>query len=286
MARKSFNDTQKEFVFDLKNGGASNREIARQFSDEHFNVSYKLIGRRLDEWEYSIEEAPEEPDIENIDENDPDNWWRKCPECGKKVEYSQKYSWQKYRKSEVPCKGCMKKGERNPFAGEKHSDEYKKSMSEAQVEGSFNGEKREKRKIRDCKHPNCEETYKVRTSQDQEFCSIGCYNRWAANYRNYHISKPERLFKKKLKDCSDIDDFEHQFHLEGKFYDFRVGETLIEIDGTWWHGKGKTLEDLEGIREEIRRNDFEKDDIAEQSRFDLVRVWTDEIDNFELQKLL
>lgn len=277
MARKTFDDTQKQFVLDLKQGGASNREIARRFSDEHFNVSYKLIGRRLDEWEYSIEEAPEEPDIEDIDEHDPDNWWRKCPKCGKKVEYTRKYNWEKYRKSDIPCNDCVKKGDKNPFAGKKHSEQYKNFISE---------KNRVEREIRECKHPKCNETFKVRVSREQEFCSIGCYNKWAANYRNYYISKPERLFKKKLKESDAIDDFEHQFHLEGKFYDFRAGNILIEVDGTWWHGKGKSIEELEELRKEIRQNDLEKDDIAEQNGFEIVRIWTDEINDVEPKELI
>lgn len=286
MARKTFDDTQKQFVLNLKKKDASNREIARRFSDKHFNVSYKLIGRRLDEWEYSIEEAPKEPDIENIDDSDPDNWWRKCPDCGKKIEYTRKYNWKNYRKTDVPCNDCVKKGDKNPFAGKEHNEEYKELMSKAQSDASFNGRKRENREIRECKHPDCENTYRVRVSLEQEFCSIGCYHKWVASYQNYYISKPERLFKKKLKESNAIDEFEHQFHLEGKFYDFRVGNTLIEVDGTWWHGKGKSIEELEEMRKEIRQNDLEKNDIAEQNDFEIVRIWTDEINDTEPKKLI
>ena len=277
MARKTFDDTQKQFVLNLKEKGASSREIARRFSDQHFNVSYKLIGRRLDEWEYSVDEAPEEPDIEDIDDSDPENWWRKCPDCGKKIEYTRKYNWKKYRKTDVPCNDCVKKGDKNPFAGKEHNEEYKNFISE---------QNRVEREIRECKHPKCGESFKVRVSQEREFCSIGCYNKWAANYRGFYISKPERLFKKRLKESAAIDDFEHQFHLEGKFYDFRIDDTLIEIDGNWWHGKEKSIEELEGMRKEIRQNDLEKNDIAEQNGFEIVRIWTDEINDAEPKDLV
>lgn len=132
---------------------------------------------------------------------------------------------------------------------------------------------------------NTKTRIKKKVTSDQKFCSIGCYNKWVANYQNYYVSKPERAFKKKLEESKNIDSFEDQYHLEGKFFDFRVGDTLIEIDGTWWHGKGKSDEELEGIRKDIRKNDREKENIVEQSEFDLVRIWTDELDDFELKDL-
>lgn len=53
----------------------------------------------------------------------------------------------------------------------------------------------------------------------------------------------------------------HSFELEGKFFDYKIGNILIELDGEYWHSKEKT-----------QLNDKLKDKIAKNNNFILIRV--------------
>ena len=57
-----------------------------------------------------------------------DNFFRLCPECNKKIKYSNKYSKKDADKKNTLCKSCSKKGEKNSFFGKTHSKESIKQI--------------------------------------------------------------------------------------------------------------------------------------------------------------
>ena len=65
----------------------------------------------------------------------------------------------------------------------------------------------------------------------------------------------------------------------GKLYDFYIPSTntLIEVDGIYWHGKHKNLEDLNDTQMKVRKNDEIKNRLANENGYTLIRIWEDEV---------
>jgi very-short-patch-repair endonuclease len=76
----------------------------------------------------------------------------------------------------------------------------------------------------------------------------------------------------------------HQKKIENFMFDFFLTDfnLLIEIDGVYHHGKikGKNNKYSE-LQLKIRRRDRKKNGIAKKERYNLKRVWSDEIQGFE-----
>ena len=64
-----------------------------------------------------------------------------------------------------------------------------------------------------------------------------------------------------------------------KLYDFYLPDynLLIEVDGTYWHGKSKLIEQLSGKRLGDRNNDIYKNNLAIERGYTLIRIWEDEL---------
>jgi very-short-patch-repair endonuclease len=76
-----------------------------------------------------------------------------------------------------------------------------------------------------------------------------------------------------------------QYFLDGYCYDFYLPKLniLIECDGDYWHGLGKTIDTMDDIQKNNLRNDNEKNKIANKHNIKLLRFWESEIkdDNFK-----
>lgn len=73
-----------------------------------------------------------------------------------------------------------------------------------------------------------------------------------------------------------------------KWFDFYIPKhnILIEIDGVYWHGKNLKYDELNNQQKRTRDNDIIKDNLAIESGYSLIRIWSDEIDNFNIKNLL
>ncbi len=71
-----------------------------------------------------------------------------------------------------------------------------------------------------------------------------------------------------------------------KWYDFYIPKhnLLVEIDGIYWHGKGKSYDTLNKQQKKTRENDILKNKLAEEHGYNLIRIWSDEISNFKIEK--
>ena len=72
-----------------------------------------------------------------------------------------------------------------------------------------------------------------------------------------------------------------------KWYDFYLFDfnLLIEIDGTYWHGKNLKYNELNKQQIITRNNDVIKNDLAKYKNYNLLRIWSDEIKNFNVKKI-
>ena len=64
----------------------------------------------------------------------------------------------------------------------------------------------------------------------------------------------------------------------GKLYDFYIpsNNTLIEVDGVYWHGKNKKLNELNKTQLKNHKNDKIKTRLAKKHGYNLIRIWEDE----------
>lgn len=140
------------------------------------------------------------------------------------------------------------KGENNPFYGKKHSPET--------IE-------------------------KLRRATTERLLAF-----WKSNKLIGINTKPE-LKMQKLLEVHEIE-YTSPFVLKNKIYDLYLPKhnILIEVDGCYWHSKNVPLEKMNTQQLRRWKNDRYKDDLARKSGYKLLRVWEDEIDNFNVEKEL
>jgi hypothetical protein len=88
------------------------------------------------------------------------------------------------------------------------------------------------------------------------------------------ISKCEEQLAKKLHI------HEIQFRLENRYFDYKIDNDLIEIDGNYWHAKNIT-NNFYADQFINLANDVYKNHIAEKNGYNLYRIWEDNIDNIK-----
>jgi very-short-patch-repair endonuclease len=81
--------------------------------------------------------------------------------------------------------------------------------------------------------------------------------------------------------------FETQYNFRGRYFDFAIPsrKILLEIDGVYWHGKNVSDDKLNETQQRTRANDVYKNILVELSDWTLIRIWEDEIDNFNFNNL-
>lgn len=93
------------------------------------------------------------------------------------------------------------------------------------------------------------------------------------------MSKPERLMQDMLESHSI--ECIYQYELSGFFYDFYIPSknTLIEVDGDFWHCKPGTKHEIPIMKEQTKNvvNDKKKTAIAYSKGYILLRFWESDI---------
>jgi very-short-patch-repair endonuclease len=81
--------------------------------------------------------------------------------------------------------------------------------------------------------------------------------------------------------------FETQYEFKGRSFDFAIlsKKILIEVDGVYWHGKDLNDTELNETQQRTRENDIYKNMLVESSDWTLIRIWEDEIKDFDFNKL-
>ena len=96
-------------------------------------------------------------------------------------------------------------------------------------------------------------------------------------------TKPEREFKKVAR--KNKIKYTQGYKYEGYNYDFYLPELdiLVEVDGSYWHGKGLKDKELNPAQTNSRKNDKKKNKICLATQKSLIRLWDDEV-NIEVIK--
>jgi very-short-patch-repair endonuclease len=96
----------------------------------------------------------------------------------------------------------------------------------------------------------------------------------------YGTSKLEKKFAKEFLDKLGIK-YEEQFEAKDikRFYDFYLSEyrILLEVDGSYYHGYGKTYEEKTPMQKKNERVDRIKDEWALSHGIPIIRIWEHDI---------
>ena len=96
----------------------------------------------------------------------------------------------------------------------------------------------------------------------------------------YGSSKLEDRFASEFLDKLGVT-YERQFEAKDikRFYDFKIGNILIEVDGDYWHGKDLVYEDKNRMQKHSEWVDEVKNEWAISHGYLLYRVWESDINN-------
>ena len=126
----------------------------------------------------------------------------------------------------------------------------------------------------------------------ENFCSANCYSRYRAETGNTPFTgptKPERYFKALLEqDGIAFTAYKLIDHPEfGRcYYDFYLPalETVVEVDGDYWHGNPKKYKKLNNQQKQIKKRDYEKELVLKENNLKLIRVWESDLYTYSTLK--
>ena len=109
--------------------------------------------------------------------------------------------------------------------------------------------------------------------------------------RRTKLSGTSKLEKFVVDELSKHFELETQFYLKSEskrfFYDIKIGNVLVEVNGDYWHANPRTYapdalmryKDKECYASDIWKLDKEKTDHAKQCGFDIVHIWEMDLQN-------
>lgn len=82
--------------------------------------------------------------------------------------------------------------------------------------------------------------------------------------------------------------YQREFHLLSKYYDFYLKDynILIQVDGTYWHGKGLKNQQRNLIQKKNAANDLLKDRLAKIRQIPLYRIWQGQVTQQAVKKII
>ena len=132
-------------------------------------------------------------------------------------------------------------------------------------------------------------------TKKSKFCSTKCSA--LTNLDKINSRKPKHSGTKPELEFMEILDelnikYKHQYSVQWKhgwkkWYDFCLLDynILVEVDGVYWHGKNKVKSELNEQQMKTRSNDKLKNKLAKDNGYKLIRLWSDELDEFMNLKL-
>ena len=119
-------------------------------------------------------------------------------------------------------------------------------------------------------------SYKAKSDKKPRF------NQRKLNHPKYGTSKLEEDFARDFLDKLGLE-YEYQFEARdiGRFYDFKCGNVLIEIDGDYYHANPLLFENdkLNSMQKRNKRIDEYKDRWALLNGYPILRIWEHDIRN-------
>jgi G:T-mismatch repair DNA endonuclease (very short patch repair protein) len=199
------------------------------------------------------------------------------------------------------CQSCNKKGEKNPFYGKSHTDEFKNNHSEL-MKGRYVGEKNpfygriHSEKTIEILRETCgrsgeDNGFYGKTHTEEFKKSHSVFMRTTGQRSKEYYSamgirsvskRPkktsiERKTEEKLTELGVC--FKYNFILNGiAQYDFLINDTVIlEVHGDYWHGNPKMYSVLTERQQYKQARDIEKKKLAEEFGYKYLVIWESQI---------
>lgn len=230
---------------------------------KHTRTVYKLAGENLYREYHGIEEIPT----------------CKCG-CGTPTKWRIDRGYGEY------VNGHNSKGENNIMYGKTHTENARKNISQKRKEKFANGEYTF---ITKDKWSNAAKKVWQRKGHREKMTRLR--KEWIKNNGfKTEVSDLERHFELLMVEHNI--QFESQYFLDGKFFDFWIQDTniLIECDGNFYHCNPQTHpEPIYEIQKSNVKNDVIKNQIAKDNGFTLLRFWESDINerpSWVIQELL
>lgn len=207
----------------------------------------------------------------------------KCNDCQNRFEVRKQTA---HKLRPYYCKLCSSRGEKNGMYGKGHllrgekngnfgglSKEHKEKISLSKIGKKINLSNELRLKKRKIGADNLKKWMNENPEKFKESSRLGGINSLKIQSDYGRVSSIERKTMEWLQQEKINYDFQH--NIDNKFlYDFRVGNTLIEVNGKWFHN----------LPEQIIR-DKEKRIYAEEKGFSVIYLWEDEVNENNFSKL-
>lgn len=229
-----------------------------------------------------------------------------CKDCKKEISKKSK---------SFLCRSCAKLGKNNPMYGKNHKEISKKKISKVHKGKTLSKDLKNKlselKQGKGVKHQILQKYGKIEGNKRwEEYCDkylrgenhrfYGLTGEKAVFYGKKHteetkrkmseirtkflstthpiISKPEKKVKR-FFDKNNIS-YMQQVKIKNRVFDFYLPKQniLIEVDGCYWHGKPEKYKVLNETQKEHKKIDQEKNKLAKEQGYKLIRIWEDEID--------
>jgi len=229
---------------------------------------------------------------------------RACPKCGKILTYKNKYTYFKAKTKNTKCVACTQESKKNgkevecfickKFFYKQPNQIKEKNYCSRDCANKGHALFQTKYVYEVVKCENCSSSFQ-QLAHRKKFCSTKCSSQYNLKTINSVEPKkkktfPELEFKAFLEENKILFVFQKDIPWKKgwkKWYDFYLPDSnlLIEIDGTYWHGKGVCTKDLNKQQWKTRANDRLKNLIAKKRGYRLLRIWSDEINLITLKDI-
>lgn len=107
-------------------------------------------------------------------------------------------------------------------------------------------------------------------------------HKFVRRHKEFGTSKLEKKFALEFLERLGIK-YKYQFKAEsiGRYYDFYIpsANVIIEVDGCYYHGYGKTHKEKNPMQKHNERVDKQKDLWAALNGYKLIRIWENDIND-------
>jgi len=191
---------------------------------------------------------------------------RKCPQCLSDIKYKNRQSRDTADNRNTSCSKCRLKWHETKFGTKK----YNTFKSICKLCGST--------KTHYTKHKLSDVQLKTHIlNANKKMCRSCAMKTRCLEKPSMYNTAPELELKLILNELNI--DYIFQYRVDNKYYDFYIPETntLVEVDGIYWHGKDKLDTELDAAQIRTRKNDKIKNELAKRLGFNLIRIWSDEL---------
>ena len=231
---------------------------------------------------------------------------RTCPKCSAVLTYKNKYSCNRAERLESVCSRCIQASRRrrvkticetcNILLQVQPNQLKKRNYCSRECADKGHSKYLTKKEYKEVECPECNTRFMQHWKGPKKYCSAKCNSR--ANLKTVNSKAPKNkgtIPEMLLMGLLDTLNINYQYQRAvpwkrgwKKWYDFYLPDynLLVEVDGIYWHGKDIPTSALNKQQWNTRKNDRLKNYLAKLRGFNLVRIWSNEIEHLNLLNII